>query len=971
MSLREGSARYAVSAWAVLLLIARVAAAEPAPVPPDPGAPPAARDTVPPVSADTAPPAERGALTVTGRDTVPGALRDTAADTTGAARDTMQTARLEQTRQGLAGGSFPERDSLFKGLAQLKGYRIVEYRGSRVALQVPDRVIRLVDSAQANYGDAALQADSILYRSKLAFLAARGDIILQSPQQREVKSDSVLYYDVSRRKGTVMDARTEFAAQGADWIVNGNAVPVGTDTLFVTKGNFTTCDLDQPHYWFQAGQIKMVNQDIIVAWPVTLYIEHVPVFWLPFFAQDIRPNRRSGIIPPQFGINDIIRTGTGYTRNIRNFGYYWAINRFMDAELTVDWYSGQYTQLNGTYRYKDIKKHLQGNVQASEQFGATGRNLSLDVQHSQDLSPGTHVDISARYVQSPGTYLDRSFDPNQQTQTIDSNLSLRQQWSWAQVTLGASRRQYLGPNSQLQYTLPQLSVSFPSVTLFRAPTNREGFFNNLIWSGAASFQRQTQSQDIGTDTRTTTASASQSLLLHGLNVQAQAGLNDQLNVPSDSLGNDLASATQTTLNWSASADYQIGLMGSTTLRPTVSVSGGMFRSLDRSDSLPDTRGQFVTAPARASFGATLSTDLYGFFPGFGPFTRIRHKVSPRFTWTYTPAVSTPDSLSSIPGFPGGISQATNVLTIGLSQTFEAKVKVKAPPESASRDTLGGSGAPGDTVAASRTRADTTGRMRPDTIGGTRADTALAPGGSTLAGATVQGGPPAPAQELQERKVMLLSINTSTPLSLDFSAPSRGQPVIQTESITNSFSSDLLRGFSLNMTHDLFEGTGTNRKFKPFLSRLNASFSISSGMSLGSLVGLGSGSGSRPQPPRTQRSPEGGGAQETRGGPWSLSLSYSLNRYRPGEFGTTNQTIQSNLSLQPTPNWRVQWSTAYNITDHQFEQQQVSLVRTLHRWEARFDFTKSPNGNFLFDFQVSLTDVPQLHVNYDQRSGFSQ
>jgi len=143
------------------------------------------------------------------------------------------------------------------------------------------------------------------------------------------------------------------------------------------------------------------------------------------------------------------------------------------------------------------------------------------------------------------------------------------------------------------------------------------------------------------------------------------------------------------------------------------------------------------------------------------------------------------------------------------------------------------------------------------------------------------------------------------------------------------------------------------------------------MSLGSLVGLGSGGGSRPPPPRTQRSPEGGGRQERRGGPWSLSLSYSLNRYRPGEFGTQNQTLQSNLSLQPTPNWRVQWRTSYNLTDHQFEEQQVSLVRTLHRWEARFDFTKSPNGNFLFDFQVSLTDVPQLHVNYDQRSGLSQ
>jgi hypothetical protein len=947
-----GAARYALAAWAVLLLIARPAQASPVQV----GAPRSqAAESTPPARPDTTPP--------TMADTTPPARRDTtAADS--AAADTLPAAQLAQMREGLAGGSFPKRDSLFQGLMNRKGFRIVEYRGQKVGLDVPDRVIRLNDSAQANYGDAALQADSITYRSRLAFLAARGHLLLMSPDQRQVKSDSVLYYDVSRHKGTVMDARTQFAAQGADWLVNGNAVPVGTDTLFVSKGQFTTCDLDQPHYWFQAGQIKMVNQDVIVAWPVTLYIEHVPVFWLPFFAQDIRPDRRSGILPPQFGINDIVRTGRGSSRNVRDFGYYWAINRFMDAEFTVDWYSGQYTQLNGRYRYNDIKKHFSGNLQASEQFGKTGRNLSFNLQHQQDLSPGTHVDVSAQYVQSPGTYLNRSFDPNQQTQTIDSNVSLRKQLSWANLTLGARRRQFLGPNSQLQYTLPSLSLSFPSVTLFRAPGDRAGFFNNLVWSSALNFQRQTQSVKFGTDTRQTTASANQSLRLGGLNLQSSANYNDQFNTPVDSLGNGLPAFSQTALTWNASADYQVGLMGSTTLRPTVSVSGGMFRSLDRADSIPDTRGQFLTAPARASFGATLSTDVYAFFPGFGPFTRIRHKISPRFTWTYTPAISTPDSLSQIPGYPGGSSDPHNVLSISVSQTFEAKVRAPPPPRPSS-DTAGRAATRGDTTGV-----DTAGAAADTTLTAAPATDSSAAPGSTLAGAAVQGGPPAPASAVQERKVMLLSIQTSTPLTFDFAASSRGQPVLQTETLTNSFSSDLLKGFSLNMTHDLFEGTGPDRHFSPFLARLNASFTLSSGMSLGSLVGLGSGSGSRPQPPRTQRSPEGE-AQERRGGPWNLSLSYSLNRYRPGEFGQNNQTLQSNLSLQPTPNWRVQWSTSYNITDRQFEQQQVSLVRTLHRWEARFDFTKSPNGNFLFDFQVSLTDVPQLHVNYDQRSGLSQ
>ena len=45
---------------------------------------------------------------------------------------------------------------------------------------------------------------------------------------------------------------------------------------------------------------------------------------------------------------------------------------------------------------------------------------------------------------------------------------------------------------------------------------------------------------------------------------------------------------------------------------------------------------------RLSLGATLKTDIYGFFPGVGPFDAIRHKITPGFDFDYAPEVtSTP------------------------------------------------------------------------------------------------------------------------------------------------------------------------------------------------------------------------------------------------------------------------------------------------------------------------------------------
>ena len=46
---------------------------------------------------------------------------------------------------------------------------------------------------------------------------------------------------------------------------------------------------------------------------------------------------------------------------------------------------------------------------------------------------------------------------------------------------------------------------------------------------------------------------------------------------------------------------------------------------------------------------------------------------------------------------------------------------------------------------------------------------------------------------------------------------------------------------------------------------------------------------------------------------------------------------------------------------------LSLTRDLHEWQASFDFVKAQNGNFQFRFRVQLMDLPDLHLDYDQRS----
>ncbi|MCG8470082.1 MAG: hypothetical protein MJB57_18050 [Gemmatimonadetes bacterium] len=884
------------------------------------------------------------------------ATRDSAAreatDTLEVARDTTEV-------------DFPRRDPFLERLARLPGFRTIEYRGRDVELDVAEETVLLREDAQSKYGESVLDADTIKYWAGIQFIQAQGNIALQGEGQ-DVTSDSIINYDVSQAKGTIMDAQTSFAERGAEWFIRGDATPRGAGTVFVESGRFTSCELEHPHYYFRAGQIKVVANDIIVAWPVTLYISDVPIIWLPFFAHDLRQGRRSGFLPPRFGVNDVVSTSSSFQRSVTDFGYYFAINEFMDAQATMDWFSGRFTRVNGAFRYKSLKKFFEGNLLANYSFGDS-RTLQVQMRHQHDITPVTNLRVDANFISNTQVFEEQSFDPFLQTQRVSSNVGLQHRFSFASVNLSASRRQDLGTlRGKTDLTLPNLQMTFTPITLFRAPRNRAGVFNNIVLNGGFSFSRLQQTQEEADDRTTDRGAVNTGIRIGSFGVSSNANFNRVETVPVDTLGMELPASAQTRVDYGASADYQVDLVGSTTFRPTVSIASSTFRS----DS---TGNRFIAAPTRLRVGASLSTDLYGFFPGFGSFERIRHKISPRFTYDYSPAVETADSLLQIPGFPVTNLRAENRVTVTLNQTFEAKLRDDIELDEEAQALLEGRELDADSIAFVRDSLAAIGEtpIEPDAL--------TAPPDSLGADSLGVADPGAPRQAREQRNIVLLGINSSQ-LEFDFSR--ENEPVLTTDRWNHRINSDLLRGLSLNLALDLFDGVGEERTFAPILSQLTGSFTFSSASGLGGLLGLGGGRSSvdprdrlrnaadsryRLQSFEENRDPLDPGLRS--GGPWTLSLSYSLQRGREveGVEALNRQTIQGTLALNPTPNWRLAWRTSYNVTDGEFADHVVTLDRDLHRWMATFMFARSPNGNFIFQMSVNLRDAPDLKFDYDQQT----
>ena len=818
---------------------------------------------------------------------------------------------------------------------------------------IKDERVLLQGEALTERQGALLEADTIRYQRDSCLLDADGNPHLFDRGQ--VLVGEGIRYDTCKRRGIVDEALTNFTEGSTVWFLRGNvAQDSSSSRIYAGSSQITSCDLPTPHYHFSAREMKWISKNVLVARPVVLYVRDVPILWLPFIFQDVRPGRHSGILVPQFGINDLIRPTDNYNRQITNLGYYWAPSDYLDLTGRLDWFANRYVQYGVSGQYRWLNRFMSGSIGINEQRQTEGGSgLSFRWDHSQQFNLTTSLNFNINYASNTTVIQGNAIDPLQNTQQITSSLNYSKRLPWGTLTLGGNRRQSL-TDASVQQLLPAVTLSPVPIALG----------SNISWSPGLSFTNNTTSNPgrdtvllalpgglfdtVATDasSRITALSFDTPIRLGGFNWSNSLQVTDQSSEgqevvtfrtdnpatpdPTDSITvqRTFLSDFQSSLDWDTGINLPVLFRGSWKIQPVVGVGNattGTFAIRNR-----NTNGTWVHQGKRFRFGATGSPTLFGFYPGIGPLARIRHSFSPVVTWSYQPAADVSEEFAraiALPGQPVELrSDAEQRLTVSLSQAFEGKFLPKS----------------GDTTSAENSR-----------------------------------------------KIRLLSISTSG-VSYDFEqAKKPGFTGWATQSLTNSILSDLLPGFNLSLTHDLWRGAvgSDTSKFEPFLQNVSASFAISANTfrAIGSIFGLGGKSkGGRPEEVPTSYVAESG--RHTRPGSFfsttqvpirrpghafTSNFNYQLTRTRP-PFGVPNpldtpdrQSLGFSTNFSPTPFWSLSWSSQYNITDGQFESQVVRLERELHEWRAAFNFVKNPNGNFSFYFTIYLTDLPELKFDYDQ------
>ena len=908
----------------------------------------------------------------------------------------QDSSRLAAAAEGDRGGG--GMDDVATELFTMPGFALTEYRGERADFQAQERILVLKapegGRARVSSEGSAIEADtSITFDESAGSIRTVGDATYTPPDGDPVDAASMVY-NLGQGRGTALDAKTAFAQEGANWMIRGDMPFAAPDSTFMSHAHFTSCDLDEPHYHFETDEIKVVAGNVLVARGVRLYFADVPVAWLPFMAQSLTRGRRSGLLTPRFSVNDIVRTSGGYRRRVSNLGFYWAASQYADALVAMDWFSETFFAMTGSVQYRFRKHFLEGSINAKRFWNSNGSGeLALDTRHSWDVDERTQLRISGRFVSDNQFVRDNSFNPQEVTQSIDSEAGVNRRFDWGSMSLAANRKQYLS-DDRTEWLLPSANVSLSPITLFQAPSSEASFYNNMTWAGAGGFRRNavdrlqapgdTITSLAGLDREVMTGTLRSNLSLGRLTLSQAVDLTEDrtagaldnafLVIPDSTQEAQLmiGDLTEAELRWSTSVNYQQQLIGSTTITPRLSLSGNMLRS--NTDPVAQ---NFVSAPSRIAFGAQLKTDVYGFFGGVGPFEAIRHKITPAIDYAWSPESAPTDMQRAV--FGARALQPKNAISVSLTQTWEAKPRETEVEEQAVSLGSETEGALRDSLSAG--------------LGLSQPDSLEAPLGALD---NAEGG----LQRVQQVPAMTLLAWRTSVIQYDFvQADSVGLFLsgFETTRLSNQFSSDYLRGLAVSVDHELFadeldeNGQLAERRFEPHLSSVNLGFSVGSSSSIFRWLTFWKGDDERGKAavepdnsdeldfsgtmdestivPGTGRDVSSNAiAQSTSGstGGWNANLSYSLQRPRD-PLRVASQMLSGTLRLQPTENWSVSWRTAYDLELGAFNDHSIRLTRDLHRWEANFDFLQTATGNWTFRFEVSLRDNRDLKFDYRQRN----
>ena len=495
---------------------------------------------------------------------------------------------------------------------------INKYASDSINIDLKNNNIYLYGNASITYENAKIQADQIIINWETNIIEARcGKDSLENligcpifTENNETFNAKLIKYNLKTKKSFIKNISTK---EGEGYILGKTVKKTNKDVFFLRKGDYTTCNLDKPHYSIRSNKIKVIPGEKIITGPAYLTFFNIPTpLILPFGYFPSSNKQSSGVLIPSYGESENL----GFF--LKNGGYYFTISEKLDLQLRGDVYSKGSWSLKSLFRYKNRYKYS-GNVNLNYSKMVNSINGFPDYSkkndffirwsHKQDPKLNPLVNFSANVNAGSSTFhRNNSINSDDYlSNTFQSSISITKRWNNLPFNLSTNLNHSQNTQTNIvNLSLPDISFSVNRIFPFKNANK------NWIKNIGLSYNMQTKNSISILDT-----------LLFKKQSLSKFRNGMKHNIP---------------------ISTSIKLFNYFTLNPRINFTERWYlnqieKKWNGTDIVTDTIKK-LTRGYEYSFSTNLNTKIYGLiqFPK-SKITAIRHVMSPNISFNYKPDFS--------------------------------------------------------------------------------------------------------------------------------------------------------------------------------------------------------------------------------------------------------------------------------------------------------------------------------------------
>ena len=813
--------------------------------------------------------------------------------------------------------------------------------------------VELYGDAHITYEDIILEADYIRYNMDSSLVTAYGlpdstgalagkPVFTDASSSFESKS---MRYNFKSKKAYVEEVITQ---QEGGYLHADQTKKQNNGHVHLKDGKYTTCDLEHPHFYIALTKAISMPGDKIVSGPAYIVLADVPLpIGLPFGFFPNSMTKTSGILIPKYG--EEARRGFF----LREGGYYFAMNDYMDLRVTGDIYTngtwGVRVGSNYKWNYRftgNVNVRYFKNVSGYKNIEDTytvSKDYAIGWSHSQDSRANPNSSFRASVNLSSSSY-DQNHTRNINSvmrNTKQSSISYTKSWPNSPFNMSASLNHSQNSNTKaVNMTLPKVSFNMARITPFKRKSGvgPKRFYEDIQLSYTSLLENRITTKD--------------TLLF------------------TSSVWDDMKNGYQHTIPLSLSIKpfRKTPMLQSFAITPSMNYKGMLYTTqtrkyLDYEDEFDDQGNLIGTSYtivkdtiSRISYahslfpsiGSGISPKIYGMysFSGKGRLEQIRHVMTPSAGFSYVPDL--------------GVFQADYYRDL-IDEESGDTVHTYSIYEDQIYGTPSTRGASGSLNFSLRNNLEAKMRSKNDTI------------------------------DEMEKVSLLDNLSLSTSLNLfhtDTLTPAwtpinfNGNTKLFNNKLNLSFRG-VLDPFGYDETRARTAETWFSQTGKPL--RLTAA-SLSAGFSLKSKKEkTDSKSGQKDLDRQSQLNSRDMAGEDPMGNydpnmeeyygdyvdfdiPWSLRVDYSFSYTKRQAESKIVQTLRTSGDFSLSPNWKIGFNTGYDLDKKQFTTTNLSIYRDLHCWEMRISVV--PFGNYKsYNFQINAKSAILSDLKWNKRKSW--